>query len=411
MTGEVTGQAGKRSRSRRLALVLLGGILLAGAAWLGWTRWSTNQLLRQGQEALAARDYTRSREFLERYLELRPRDTQARLLVVRAARLLHHYPEALAHLFRCEEDGGDAEEIAIERGLIEVQRGDERPVAALEQRTRKGDERALVILEVLIQHNLETYQLRKALHQLTVYLERRPTDLAALLGRGFVWERFLSFADALTDYRKAVEAHPESERARLHLGETLLRVGTPAEALTQYQWLAERHPEKEEVRLGLACCQRQLGQLEKAREGLEALLAESPENGEALWERGQLALAQGSAAEGEPWFRRAAKVLPYDRRVHYSLYRCLLDQGRTREAEACNARVAEIDADLRRIAVLSQKVMERPYDATLRCEGGVLFLRNGEEREGIRWLEIALRIDPNCEPARKALQNRDKGKH
>ena len=47
--------------------------------------------------------------------------------------------------------------------------------------------------------------------------------------------------------------------------------------------------------------------------------------------------------------------------------------------------------------------MERPGDAALRCEGGLLFLRNGERRESVRWLRLALRLDPGCEAARKAL--------
>jgi hypothetical protein len=33
----------------------------------------------------------------------------------------------------------------------------------------------------------------------------------------------------------------------------------------------------------------------------------------------------------------------------------------------------------------------------------LLFLRNGERREGLRWLRLALRLDPGCQEARKAL--------
>ena len=47
--------------------------------------------------------------------------------------------------------------------------------------------------------------------------------------------------------------------------------------------------------------------------------------------------------------------------------------------------------------------MRRPDDAALRCEGGLLFLRNGERREGVRWLREALRLDSRCEAARAAL--------
>jgi tetratricopeptide (TPR) repeat protein len=247
----------------------------------------------------------------------------------------------------------------------------------------------------------------QALQELTHYLRSRPDDLQALLGRGFVWERFLSFRDALEDYRAAVAAHPDNEPARRHLAETLLIIGTPAEALVHYQWLEQRSPGRPEVGVGLARCHRRLGQPDEARNILDGLLAKTPDHGEALWERGQLALDEGEAAQAEPWLRQAAQQLPYDRRVHYSLYRCLLDLSRRAEAETVQVRVAQLDADLRQLEQVRQAVMKKPDDAALRCQGGKLFLRNGERQEGIRWLKLALRLDPNCQPAREALAQTD----
>jgi hypothetical protein len=100
-------------------------------------------------------------------------------------------------------------------------------------------------------------------------------------------------------------------------------------------------------------------------------------------------------------------LLPYDRRVHYALYRCLLDLNRRAEAETVNARVAQLDADVRQLDQVRLEVMKRPDDAALRCQGGLLFLRNGERQEGIRWLKLALRLDPNCQDARTALAEAD----
>ena len=237
---------------RHKAIVsLLVVVMLAAVGWAAWSRWTAGQLLRQGEEALAARNYTGAHDYLERYLSVRPGDARARLLAARSARRLRSYYEAREHLDRCRKDGGDAEAIAVEDALIDVQRGDERPVAELRQRAERDDKLALVILEVLIQHDLDTDQLWLALRGLTRYLSQCPDDLQALLGRASVWEQFLSFKDALEDYRRAVAAHPENERARLHLADTLLIAGTPSEALTQYRWLEEKSPQRPEVRLGL----------------------------------------------------------------------------------------------------------------------------------------------------------------
>ncbi len=392
----------QRLLCRPLTLCLLAGAMLI-AGLLVWRQWP-RQFLRQGEAALAAREYDKARELLARYLSHRPGDTQARLLAARAARRLREYYEAYEHLRRCREGGGDAEAIRIETTLIAVQRGEE-PTDALRQRAEKDDELALVILEVLIQYDIDNYRLHQALHGLTRYLQSRPDDLQALLARGYVWERFLYFADALEDYRKAVAAHPDSEPARRKLAETLLIAGTPNESLEQYEWLARRRPEQPEVQLGLARCRRRLGQTEDARHLLDVVLARASEDAEALWERGQVELDEGRAAEAEEWLRKAVRANPHDRRIAYSLSQCLLALGRKDEAEKVNARVAEIDADLRRLDQVRRAVMERPHDAALRCEGGLLFLRNGERQEGIRWLRLALRLDPNCLAARDALAN------
>jgi len=390
-----------------LKTTLLLVVILAGAGMAWWSNHTTTQLLRWGEAALAARNYSTARDYITRYLTARPGDAWARLLAARIDRHLGEYYQAREHLQRCRKDGGDPEAVDVEEALIDIQRGDERLVEKLRQRAGKDDELALVILEVLIQHDLDTTQLYSALAGLNRYLERRPDDLQALLGRGFVWERILNFKDALGDYQKAVAAHPENERARELLADTLLVVGTPAEALTQYEWLAERFPRRPEVRLGLARCRRQLGQGPAARQLLDDLLAETPDNGAALWERGQVDLEEGKPAAAEPWLRRAAGQLPYDRRVHYSLSRCLVELKRSTEAETVKAHVDRLDADLRRLNQVRQQVMKDPHSVPLRCEGAKLFLRNGERQQGIRWLQLALRLDPHCEEARKALAEAD----
>jgi tetratricopeptide (TPR) repeat protein len=381
-------------------------LAVAGAGAAGYSareRSKADRLLADAEQALAAREDARAREALDRYLADRPADTRARLLAARAARRARAYGDARDHLRRCRADGGAADPIAVEESLLDLLQGDERPVPALRERARRDDDLAPVVLEVLVQHDLDTYQLGSALDGFTRYLALRPNDLHALLGRAFVWERLLSFADALEDYRRAVAAHPDSDRARLKLADTLLIAGTPEEAVAQYQWLAERWPGRPPVRLGLARCYRRLARPDEAATLLDGLLAEFPDHGETLWERGELELEQGRPVAAEPLLRKAAARLPFDRRVQYAMARCLRRLDRPAEAAAYDARVKQLDADLARLGALRTEILNRPNDAALRCEGGLLFLRNGEREEGLRWLRLALRLDPKCEPARAAL--------
>lgn len=399
----------------RVAQVLWRGRWIVGAGavavaatgfYLWWHSEQTrlNGILAQGQESLAAREYDAARQHLKAYLHERPHDASARLLAARVARRLHDYDAAAEDLQKCRADNGDAEAIDIEYSLIALDRGNTTALAVLRARVaEKDDDLSLVILEALIRRDLDQYQLRQAQQGFDLYLKRRPDDLHALLGRGKLWEQLLSFTDAAADYRRAVTAHPNNERARRCLAATLLLVGTPAEALEQYRWLDEHFPNDSAVRLGLARCNRELGRLDEALRILNEILPTSSNNAEVLWQRGQVEMDRNRPAEAESWLRQAERLAPHDRRIVFSLFDCLQRLGRTADAEAVNKRVALIDTDLRRLDEIRQQVMNHPTDVALRCEGGKIFLRNGERELGVHWLQLALQIDPKCEEARRAL--------
>ena len=186
---------------------LLAALVVVALCAVYFFMWRSEQarvdgLLAQGEQALAVREYATAREHLSAYLEARPDDARARLLSARVARRLRNYEEAAETLRKCRDQGGDRDAIDVEYALIAVDRGDATPVPALRARVaEKDDELSLVILESLIQYDIDQYRLRDAQQGFNLYLTRKPDDLA-LVGRGVLWERLLSFADAVVDYRK-----------------------------------------------------------------------------------------------------------------------------------------------------------------------------------------------------------------
>ncbi len=64
--------------------------------------------------------------------------------------------------------------------------------------------------------------------------------------------------------------------------------------------LRSRCPNDPSVRLCWARCQHRLGRLDEARRTLDALLADEPDNAQALGERGVLALHEDDTAQAEP---------------------------------------------------------------------------------------------------------------
>jgi Flp pilus assembly protein TadD len=394
------------SAQRRLPaarwLLLGAAVLAAGSGAVAW-------LLRPDPDRVAAeraierRDYATAYDHLEECVKRRPHDARFLFLAARTARRAAHYEQAEEHLRACQRLEGPTDAIALERALIRAQQGDSEVESYLLARVSQGDPDTLLIWEVLIQQYLDTYQLFKARDCLDRYLERRPDDVQALLGRGFVWERLFFYPEAVDDYRRAVQVEPENDRARLRLAETLLITGPPDQAAEQFEELRWRHPDSRAARIGLARAWRRQGRTAEAGQLLDALLAEDANEAGALTERGLASLDEGDAAGAETALRRAVALAPADPEALHNLCQCLRLRGRDDELRDYQACFDRLDADLKRLAQVTNAVLKAPHDPALRCEAGVLFLRTGEEQEGVRWLNLALHEAPGYRPAHQAL--------
>jgi predicted Zn-dependent protease len=262
----------------------------------------------------------------------------------------------------------------------------------------------LLILEALVQGCRRTYQLPRALSYLGTWLEAQPDSVRALVWRGEALLLAGRNQDALTDYRTAVELDPGEDEARLKLADLLLASHQHEDAVTHLTEILKRHPDQGEALLGLARCREEQGDLGEAVMLLDRLLSLQPEHASALAERGKIALDAGSPAEAEKWLRRAVAAAPYEREPLYHLYRCLSVNGQAKEAEEHLARTKQIDEDRKRLDELRLATMKAPHDASLRCEIGIILLRNGQDKEGVRWLQSALREQPEHGAARQALE-------
>jgi tetratricopeptide (TPR) repeat protein len=263
----------------------------------------------------------------------------------------------------------------------------------------------LLILEALAQGCRRTYQLPRALAHLDAWLGAQPDSVRALAWRGETLLLLGRARDALADYRKAIEVDPQEDEARLKVAELLLGSHQAEEASTHFTELLNRHPDQGEALLGLARCRAEQGDTAGAVKLLDRLLSLQPEHSGALAQRGKIALDAGSPQDAEKWLRKAAGLAPFERETLYTLSRCLTVNGHAREAEECRARIRRIDEDRKRLDELRAAILTAPHDASLRCEMGVILLRNGQDREGVRWLESALREQPGHGEARQALED------
>jgi tetratricopeptide (TPR) repeat protein len=387
-------------RSRRIWLAI--AFLLIVAAFVGWLLWP-DPYLAAAERALERRNYAEASAILEEGLKRRPRDTRLLFLAARTARRASRFEQAQDYLRACQRLQAPTDAIDLELALMRVQQGDLEVEDYLLGRVAREDPDTLLIWEVLIQQYLDTYRLYKARDCLDLFLERRPDDVSALLGRGYVWERLFLYSAAVRDYRRAVQVEPANDNARLRLAETLLITGPPEEAAEQFEELSRRHPDSTDARLGLARAWRQQGRGGQAERLLDALLAEHAQNVAALTERGVLAMDARELGRAEDLLRRALALAPFDRMALYNLCQCMRLSGHDAEVREYQARLDRLDTDLKRLGQLTKDALKDPRDPVPRYEAGLIFLRSGEEQEGVRWLNMALHEAPGYRPAHRAL--------
>ncbi len=391
-------------RPRRLLVVLAGLMLLAGAGWYGGRQAWGYYHWRQARKAAERRDFPAALDHLARCRDVWPSSGEVLLESARTARRAGALREADDFLQAARDHDGPTPEVVRERLLLAALQGQ---FPEVEEAIRAGLKPAapdwLSTVEVLVGELMRANRLREAKAYLDEWVARYPDDVEGWLRRAWVAEHLLDLDGARADYEQVLARAPERFPVRLHLAEILVQNKRGREALPHVEVLLQAHPDDPAVRLCQARCEHLMGHVEQARDLLDALLRDRPRDGQALGERGLVALGQGEVEEAERWLRRARAATPHDRAIAYNLLRCLERRHKTEEAARLHEEVKQIDADAHRMAELVQEVMRRPRDADLRCEAARIFFRNGLRDDGRLWLETALEADPRHRGAREAL--------
>jgi predicted Zn-dependent protease len=379
----------------------------AGLVGLGIYYWP-QQYLRAARAALQRHEYEAARASLLRYLDARPRNAEAHLLLAQLERRSNNYAEAARHLAACQRLGGPAEAIELEHGLGLIQNGvyNAELDALCARHLARADADQYLILEALSQGLTKTYRLQEALVCLNRMLVLQPDSPYALRRRAWIYSQNEQQDRAEADYRRALEIDPEDTIARLGLAQILLnnrKQGREAADHFERLWAVRKDAT---VALGVAQSWRLAGRQEEARQLLDDWLRAHPGDTLALAERGRLALDEQAAEEAVALLRRALANAPYLYDAHYPLYLALTRLGRTDEAEACQVSMEQAKEQARQakeeMARLTRRLQQSPDDADLRCQIAQLFLRFGEE-EGLRWLQLILQSHPNHRPSHLAL--------
>jgi predicted Zn-dependent protease len=356
------------------------------------------------KKAFDERKLDRAADLVGECLQAWPDSARSHFLAAQVARRAGQYDRATEHLSRCEELGWPAEFVGLERSMMQAQQG--AMSSALEDRLRSCIDKDIetdLVLEALADGYLRQMRPQDALSCLDKLLERQPRNAWALLARGRIYEGLNRPENADMDYRRLLEIEPDHDEGRLRLAQVLLGIGKPTEARQRLESLWESRPGDLTIGLALAKSLDQLGKLDKEAQLLNELTAQHPTALPALIAKGRLARQRGRAAEAETCFRAAVAQAPHDYDANYSLWQTLEARGNQAEARKYEAATRRIEQVIVELKAAMEEFKKKPEDPDLRCRIGVLYLRMGQDRAGLDWLNAVLAFKPLHSDAHRAL--------
>jgi tetratricopeptide (TPR) repeat protein len=392
-----------RRRFHRLAIALASLGLLGLAGWLiGRHAWAARHE-RAAEQAIQRYDFGEALDQLEQALRIGQDTVATRLQAARAARRAERLDRAEEHLAVCEKKGARME-TALERIMLRVQQGDlaetERPLQLL---IEAGHPDSVLLLEALVRGYLATSRMGDAHAALNDLIKRDPENGWAYFSRASLYDTLHRTAEALPDYRRAVELAPRQSEFRLGLALALLQAGQTATAGPHFDELLRQRPNDPRVLLGAARHQRACAQPARALEYLGRLLHDHPESAEAWAQCGRAYRDQGNRGEAIRCLRKAFDLQPRSYAIGFDLYTELYGMGHTREAKAIQERVEHQKQQEQEVERLLIKLDKDRNSASLRYEIGMVYLRNQLDEMALRWLRSALQSDPSHLPTHKAL--------
>lgn len=389
---------------------LYGVIIIAAVSAGGWLH--QRKMAKQFNVALArlALDRHRlleSQDRLSKALSDEPTNMRLVFFAARVARRQGELRDAETHLKACEHDSKtDVQEWTLEKKLLDLQLHGVTAGAEAKLRSwaeRQSQDRTL-IYEALAEGCLKELRIPAALTFLNDALREAPENVVALRRRGRLHLQLGNLQEAVADFRAAHELERVHSEGRVLLAESLVQTGRFAEAAPLLKQLQRERPDDVTVLVGVALSHEAAREFDQATAVLGQVLARQPRHALALLERGRLELEQNRPERAEDWLRKSLDADPADRRAHYLLFQCLRLQAKDEAADRQLIEAKRVVADLTRLReIITDELGKRPSDAALHHELGVLYLRNGQAKQGVDWLERALKLDAHHRPTHQAL--------
>lgn len=398
------------SQPGRTAWTLWSLALIGALMGLGWAVWTISGQARatfawkRAMDAVARDDFETAQNELDFARSIWKESSEVYLESARVARRLGRYDRAHQLLDECRHLQGEEFNIQVERALVMAQEGKLSQVEGfLEKMSNpKGPFRA-EILRTLTPLYFGMFDMSKANLISKLWTESEPGSAEAFQWRGLILDRIGSKEDTDAAFSKALELDPNRVDVLIYLASRKLRSHDPEAAMALIERAERLAPEHIDIPLVRARALSELGKEEEARTYLASHVPKDPHPA-IFRELGRLELKAGKTSDALDHLNRAVKAYPMDQSIWFSLAQAQDQLGKKNEAAASRARLKAIEADLDKMKVITQKVVNKPDDPAPRAEAAKIMAQNGVGIEACRWAMSALRLDPENMEARKIIQ-------
>jgi tetratricopeptide (TPR) repeat protein len=151
------------------------------------------------------------------------------------------------------------------------------------------------------------------------------------LGKAF-YENPTTAAEAVVEFKKALDLAPNSTREQLNYALALLHAGKGEAAVSILKAVQKRDPKLPHTWFNLGIWYRKGGQAELAIQQFEAMLKLTPDEPIAHYQLAALLKQQGKNAESVSQFEQAAKLDPLLAAAHFQLYNLYRQMSRQDDA-------------------------------------------------------------------------------
>ena len=405
------GQGRRRIGARGVWLTLLVSAVLLAAAGVGVYRWRTERLLAQSAAALEKDDYQQAWVFATRYLRSHPGHKRALDLKARA----------LAGL-------GDWDQTAEIYGQLRAESRESLSAwaTALTQQQRWRDAlEPLERLHALVANDPDVlYQLAVCYRHLDRYedAERAARDLAALPGQAgdgylalaLVHNRRHNYLPSTAAWRVVLERAPDATGLRLppaavflECGRAYLAAGQTSQALEYLSRSVELNPTVE-ARTIFGEASELSGDLDRAQELWQSVVADDPGNFQAREGLARTALQGGAAASAVKWLQPLTRGPQATSSTAYLLQRAYTLLGDQQQASRWQARAGELRERERRLNIIDFERQQSPDSVLSRTARAHHLASHGAPGEALQILEALLEVvpdDPFVRQLADAIQN------